>query len=161
MQVKNISGHDISFMFQSPKSTSSMPVFDTVNLVTGWTVEIAEDIWNILSKQTTSISTFTEEVEPITEGKPTIKGFGSEAVVPSKLIRTWSGTSKTVNLIDHLVKTRQIELVRGEEVALPQRSVMESFLKRHNEKFTSAMTDEELMNKVRVVKSELEALKDL
>lgn len=161
MLVKNISGHDISFMFQSPKSTSAMPVFDTVNLVTGWTVDIPEDIWKIVSEQTTSISTFTEEVEPITEGKPTIKGFGSEAVTPSKVIRTWTGVSKTVNLIEHLVKTRQIELVKGEEVPMPQRSVMESFLKRHNEKFTSAMTDEELMGKVRAVKAELEALKDL
>lgn len=161
MLVKNISGHDISFMFQSSKSTSSMPVFDTVNLVTGWTVEIAEDIWNIVSKQTTSISTYTEEVEPITEGKPTIKGFGSEAVTPSKVIRMWSGVSKTVNLIDHLIKTRQIELVQGEEVPMPPRSVMESFLKRHNEKFTSTITDEELIVKVRAVKAELEVLKDL
>lgn len=161
MLVKNISGHDISFMFQSPKSTEAMPVFDTVNLVTGWTVDIPEGIWKIVNEQTTSISTFTEEVEPITEGKPTLKGFGGEAVTPSKVIRTWTGVSKTVNLIEHLVKTRQIELVKGEEAPMPQRSVMESFLKRHNEKFTSAMTDEELMGKVRAVKAELEALKDL
>lgn len=162
MQVKNISGHDISFMFTSPKGTSEMPRFDTVNIVRGWTVEISEEIWKQIAAQTISVCDFIEETVDITEGNPTIKSFGGEKTVPKRVNRIWAGTSKQLNMIEHMVKTRQIELIEDEkELALPPRNVMEAFLKRYGEKITSNMTDDELAEKVRVIKAEIEALSNL
>lgn len=162
MQVKNISGHDISFMFQSTKSLGTLPVFETVNLIAGWTVVINEDIWTEISKQTKTVYGFSEETIKITDGKPTIRGAGGETSTPTRTDRQWDGTVKEVNLIAHLVKTRKLEIIESEqEPALPQRSVMEVFLKRFGEKVTDKMTDEEVADKVRAVKAELAALSDL
>lgn len=159
MQIKNISGHDISFMFKSPKSTDAMPVFDTVNIVAGWTVLIDDEIFAQLKEQTKTVMGFTEEVVEITEGGAKVRSNGGEVVTPKKVVRQWDGTVKEVNLIEHLIRTREIEIVESlDEPALPDRKVLEAFLKRFGEKVTEKMTDEQVIEKVKQLKAELAAV---
>lgn len=162
MQIKNISGHDISFMFEAPTSKPEKPIYDTMNIVAGWTVLVSENIWEQIKKQTTTICNMVVEEVEISEGKAIIKGFGGESVTPKRINRIWDGTSKEVNLVEHLIKTRQIEIVESDEApALPPRPVMETFLKRFGEKVPASMSDEEVAEKVRTLKAELAALDNL
>lgn len=162
MQVKNLTNHDISFMFTSPKSTDKMPVFETVNIVAGWTVLISDDIWNEIKKQTKTVLGFTEEVVEISEGGAHVRSNGGEKTIPTKTIRQWDGTSKEVNLVDYMVKNRELEVIEtNDEPQLPDRSVLESFLKRFGVKGLDKLTDEEVVEKVKEVKAELAAIDSL
>ncbi len=162
MQIKNISVRDISFMFKTNKSLYDTAIYDTFNLVSGWTVLVSDHIWKQVKAQTISISNFVESEVEITEGKPHIKGFGGDATSPKRKERLWDGTTREVNLIEHLIKTHQIEIIESDvEPALPPRAIMETFLKRFGEKVTEKMSDEEVAEKVRTIKAEMASLESL
>jgi len=57
------------------------------------------------------------------------------------------------------IRTREIEIVESlDEPALPDRKVLEAFLKRFGEKVTEKMTDEQVIEKVKQLKAELAAV---
>lgn len=158
MQLQNLTNRDITFMYTDEKrSTSKMPVFDTVNIVAGWTVLIPEDIWKQLCKQTTSVHEFEEEVVPI-QGAG-MKDADGKAYVPTKTIRQWTGKTKEVNLIKHLIDTRSLAIIKSEEApALPERSVMVSFLSRFGEVVKEDEALDSVIARVRKLKEELAAI---
>lgn len=156
MQVKNHSNSDITFMYKSPRSTETMPIFDTVNIVAGWTVLINDKIWDEISKQTKTINMFKEEVVDI-EGA-TMKDINGKLYTPKKTIRLYSH-SEEVNVVEQYIKDRVLEIIKtDDEPVLPKRSVLEAFLKRFGEKGVDKLSDEDLLIKVKELKAELAAV---
>lgn len=156
MQVKNLSQADVSFMFQSSRGTKTMPLFETVNIISGWTVVISDHIWDKIKTQTTSIAVFAEEV--VTIEAATMKDMNGKSYHPTRTDRIYSH-SKEVNLVEHLVETGVLKVVKGNgEAPLPDRKILEAFLKRFGEKGVDKLSDEDVIIKVRELKAELAAV---
>ena len=160
MQVKNLTKTDMTFMFTSKLSTAEVPLFGTVNIVAGWTVIVDNEIWAEICHQTKTVNIMTTELVDI-EGA-TMKDMNGKGYTPKRTVTYLDGT-KEVNLVQSLIKDYHIEVIDLEniKVTLPQRSILESFLKRNNEAFTAKETDEELAAKVSAIKAELKALETL
>lgn len=110
MQVKNLGTRDIIFQFEAASSTPTQPVFATVNIVAGWTVDIADTAWSQIEKQEQTVQEWDyEEIASTVQ----MKDADGKSYTPVRR-NAFLKSEKTVNMIEHMVKTRQIELVKEE-----------------------------------------------
>ena len=114
MQVKNITEGVIRFQVESEMSTAAMPLFKTIQIGAGATAEIAERDWDLIKDQETSVEIFEIEEEPM-KGV-TMKDADGKSYSPVKRRAFGTGEFKTYNLVEEMVKQRQIELVKEESV---------------------------------------------
>lgn len=153
MQVKNLTKNDIIFQYEAETSTPAWPIFETINIVAGWTVEIPERSWKMIAEQNSSIQKWKYEEVPFS--KMTAKDADGNTYVPTKLVAFEDGEPEVVNMIKNMVKTRQIELV-SEASQDELRAKFENAAKLMGIKVTEKMSLEEIKVSMRAVKEAMD-----
>jgi len=153
MIVRNLSEKEVRFQVEGDYSTLEMPQFKTIFIGVGCAAEILGKDWDAIVKQEGSVEEFTYTEEPIAGA--TMKNADGKTYTPTMKRAFGTGNFRHYNMIEEMVRTRTIELVKGEsQDAL--RAKFEGAAKALGIKVTKDMSVEDIKAGIRSVKEALE-----